>query len=325
MTDTALRLSIALCTYNGERFLLEQLQTFATQTRRPDEVIICDDRSTDGTVDIARDFAAHAPFPVRVLVNERNLGSTKNFERAIAQCTGDLIALSDQDDVWHCQKLAHSEQALLAAPGADIVFSDAYVVDDALRPLGPTLWDTLLFGPDLRSRFHGGDAFGVLFNKTVVTGATMVFRSRVRDFVLPIPATIVHDNWISLLVSAVSDIVLLDEPLMYYRQHAANQIGAQRMSLAWHWRRHRYLRTGGRAATGHWCDEAARRLESVSGRLRHPQAVELLRDMAAHGQIRSQLPANRLLRLAPVLHELRTGRYKRYSTGLVSVVMDMLV
>src|SRR3954470_17842517 len=92
--------SVAMCTYNGARFLGEQLASVAAQTRPPDELVVCDDRSTDETASLVRDFAAAAPFRVRLHVNERNLGSTRNFERAVSLCEGDLIALSDQDDEW---------------------------------------------------------------------------------------------------------------------------------------------------------------------------------------------------------------------------------
>lgn len=320
-----MRLSVALCTYNGERFLGEQLDSLITQTRQPDEVLICDDRSTDATVSIANEFAARAPFPVRILVNEHNLGSTKNFERAITECTGDLIALSDQDDVWCPEKLERSERALLASPDAALVFSDAHVVDDALRPSGITLWDTLKFGADLRQRIQHGDAFNVLFRKTVVTGATLVFHSRVRDLVLPIPRTVVHDNWIALLISSIFDVIPLNTPLMHYRQHAANQIGARRISLSWLWHHNRRLRGGGRAAIADWCEEAACRLETTSHTLRHPEAILMLRDMGTHGRTRSHLPANRLRRIPIVVRELRSGRYSRYSTGLASVVVDLLL
>src|ERR687894_3003245 len=99
------RFSVAMCTYNGARFVAEQLASVAAQTRPPDELVVCDDGSTDETCRLVEEFAARAPFPVRLFVNERNLGSTRNFGRAVALCEGDLVALSDQDDVWHPEKL----------------------------------------------------------------------------------------------------------------------------------------------------------------------------------------------------------------------------
>ena len=131
-----MRLSIALCTYNGSAYLSEQLESLAAQTRTPDELVVCDDNSTDGrTVEMVRAFARNSPFAVRFSVNRKTLGPKKNFQRAIARCQGDVIFLCDQDDVWEPNKLARIEETLLAAPEAGFVFTDAEVVDEDLRIL----------------------------------------------------------------------------------------------------------------------------------------------------------------------------------------------
>src|SRR4051794_28588047 len=98
-----------MCTYNGSTYLHEQLASIAQQSRLPDELVLCDDASTDATVSILAEFAQRASFPVNILVNEHNVGSTRSFERAISQCSGQGIALADQDDVWHREKLARLE------------------------------------------------------------------------------------------------------------------------------------------------------------------------------------------------------------------------
>src|SRR5262249_10160572 len=99
------KISIALCTYNGAKYLSSQLESYLAQTCLPDEVVVCDDCSQDETVTILNDFAIRAPFPVRILVNDQNLGSTKNFEKSISLCSGEIIFLSDQDDVWMPNKI----------------------------------------------------------------------------------------------------------------------------------------------------------------------------------------------------------------------------
>ena len=139
------RISVALCTFNGERFLPRQLASIQQQTRLPDELVICDDRSTDTTLAIVRDFASAVSFPVKVMQNERNLGSTKNFENAMRLCSGDLIALSDQDDVWYPQRLARSEQELQSHPAAGLVFSDGEIIDDEDRSTGARMWPSTQF------------------------------------------------------------------------------------------------------------------------------------------------------------------------------------
>ena len=95
-----LHISVAMCTYNGGKYLREQLISIAKQARLPDELIVCDDVSNDATLQILNEFQKMAPFPIRIHRNGVRLGVTKNFEQAIALCNGDIIALSDQDDVW---------------------------------------------------------------------------------------------------------------------------------------------------------------------------------------------------------------------------------
>jgi glycosyltransferase involved in cell wall biosynthesis len=105
-----------MCTYNGSRHLKSQLDSISAQTRLPSELVICDDASSDDTVPIIEQFAASVPFRVRLDVNAQNLGSTKNFEKAIQKCKGDLIALSDQDDVWLPRKLEVLEAEFQSKP-----------------------------------------------------------------------------------------------------------------------------------------------------------------------------------------------------------------
>ena len=102
------RFSVALCTYNGAQYLPDQLESIVAQTRLPDELVVGDDHSTDDTVNILEDFAAGAPFPVRLHVNETNLGVVKNFEATILRCQGNLTALCDQDDVWLRNKVGET-------------------------------------------------------------------------------------------------------------------------------------------------------------------------------------------------------------------------
>ncbi len=103
----SVKLSIAMCTYNGAAYLSEQFESLATQTRVPDELVVCDDSSTDKhTREMVEAFARRAPFAVRLFVNKQNLGSKRSFELAIRRCRGEIIFLCDQDDVWREDKLA---------------------------------------------------------------------------------------------------------------------------------------------------------------------------------------------------------------------------
>jgi glycosyltransferase involved in cell wall biosynthesis len=121
-------LSIALCTYNGSKFLREQLQSLANQTLQPFEVVITDDCSTDDTISIIKEFSNR--LNIKVFVNDIAFKVTKNFEKAVSLCTGDIILMCDQDDIWHADKLAKISQYFQDNPYKLAVFSDANLVNE---------------------------------------------------------------------------------------------------------------------------------------------------------------------------------------------------
>lgn len=317
--NTRLSLSIALATYNGERYLAEQLDSIIRQTRPPDELVISDDASVDATRAIVLDFARHAPFPVRLLTNSERLGSTRNFEVAISACDGDIIFLCDQDDVWYPDKIALMEKRFMDDPGVGVVFTDADVVDQNLHPLGLRLWEAVRFRPWEQIRFEAGDAFSVLLRRYVVTGATMAFRSCYRDILLPIPDIWVHDAWIAMLIGATSNLAALPTPLIAYRQHGANQIGIPRPGQ----------NRGRTCASVHGpqvlrYEKALRHLLELGNRFpdsghniqRLEGTLNFLRAVAT-------LPDARWRRLPGALRELAALRYHCYARGFRSFYQDL--
>ena len=286
-------ISIALCTYNGEFFLTEQLKSISEQTRLPDELVVCDDRSSDRTLQILHEFAASAPFPVRIVLNESNLGSTKNFEKAISLCGGDIIALSDQDDVWLPYKLARTEEEFKKSASTGAVFTNADVVDADLHPLGFSLWESESFGPPIRKAFEKGNPFLLLLRRNIVTGATMAFRSEFRNLVLPISRYWIHDAWIALLICSAAKISFIDEKLILYRQHATNQIGTRMRD------NETFLLEVEKAKT--WGSEAIFR----------------------KAKILSSVHKSGLKGFPLATCELASGHYHRYSKGLKSYLRDL--
>ena len=216
-----------MCTYNGALYLREQLDSLAAQTRLPDELVVCDDGSTDRTLAILDGFAAAAPFPVRIYRNPTRLGTPKNFERAIGLTTGAIIALADQDDVWYPHKLERLEGELARSKRIGLVFSDADVVDDRLRPAGYRLWEARRAVGRNRRLIARGRLFEALVRDNLVTGCTAAFRSDYKDLVIPVPAACAHCLE-RVRVAAVADVARIDAPLLAYRQHAANQCGLAR-------------------------------------------------------------------------------------------------
>jgi glycosyltransferase involved in cell wall biosynthesis len=322
-----MRVSVALCTYNGAHYLQDQLDSLARQTRLPDELVVCDDVSSDHTIPLLREFADHAPFKVHIEPNAVNLGTAKNFEKAIRLCSGDVIALCDQDDVWLPEKLARFETALQSHPEAGLVFSDAELVDRDLRSLHKTMWQTLGLNSKRQGQLQTPAAFSMLLRRNYVTGAAMAFRAAYRDDVLPIGPIWMHDRWITMMIAARALLLPLPTPLIQYRQHGNNQIGAvpQKKALL-----RRSWESLGIETDSYWRQTQA--VQAVQQRL-NPQADlrltaqdwAYLNEKVEHTVRRASFPASRGRRLGIILDELVRGRYHRYSVhGFWSALRDLV-
>jgi glycosyl transferase family 2 len=328
-----MNISVAMCTYNGASYLREQLQSITAQIRPPDELVICDDRSSDSTVEIIRNFAAQSPFPVKFFINEQTIGSTKNFERAVTYATGEIIALADQDDVWKPEKLGLIEAEFESRPELGLIFSDAEIVDENLRSTGRRMWSEVGLQEREKDLIRRGRGLEVLMLGWSVTGATMAFRSRYRDLALPIPAgvSMIHDGWIALMIAAVAEVDLIDKPLIMYRQHADQQIGAPQA------RSQAVGRTKSLAAL----KEAAHRansyaslvqtIETVKERLSDKEVAPAWQRNSAyldswlkHMRTRMNLPSGILARASAVLREFLAMRYHRYANGATSAAKDLI-
>jgi len=207
-----------MTTYNGAKYLEEQLDSFVTQRRQPDELVVCDDSSTDGTIDILERFRREAPFAVHVYRNEINLGHTRNFERALSLCGGDLIFLSDQDDVWDCGKIEKVLDTFNQNPRINVVVNDANYTDEALDLFGVTVLQKVIS--------VGGGKNGN------IAGACTAITRRFRDFILPFPIENCpqHDVYIHRWANLLGCKLVLDEPLQAWRIHGRNTTSDNEMS-----------------------------------------------------------------------------------------------
>ena len=316
-----------MCTYNGAQYIEEQLDSIALQTRTPDELVVCDDRSSDATREMVEEFARRSPFPVHLSVNEKTLGPSQNFARAISLCRGDLVFLADQDDVWHAEKLARIERVFEESLDVGLVFTDAEVVDESLRPLGYLAWEChgVEFGPTERRLVREGHGLDVLLTRNVVTGATIAFRSKFKALILPIPDEkwMLHDYWIAALVAAVSDVALIDEPLVKYRRHQNQHTGLVSPVAV----NHQKQVSADAFSQAYPIKENLVRLiyerlseENKSG------AYEKAISKLAHLQARAHLQHDIfIVRAYKTLRELLTLRYHLYSNGLRSAAKDLSV
>ena len=204
------RVSVALCVYNGERFLRDQLDSLLAQEDVDLEVVIVDDCSSDGSLAVLLEYAAHDA-RIRVVANEKNLGHLDSFAKCMALCSHALIAPSDQDDLWHPRKLA----TLAAAIGdADMAYCNSAYIDGAGVPLGRSIAD------DLKTMHSGRDPMKYLFQNTV-SGHALLVRREVFDAALPFPELLYHDWWLAIRAAAGKGVVYVDQPLVQFRRHVS--------------------------------------------------------------------------------------------------------
>lgn len=227
-----MKLSVALCTYNGEEFLEQQLQSIFSQSRPINEIVICDDCSTDRTVQIIECFKLKFPGIIKLYINEKPLKTIKNFEKAVSLTTGDYIFLCDQDDVWRNNKSEVMVNHILATPHVQLLFSNGELINEDDEPMHSTLWDKWGFDSDAKNQWRNNTkAFNsLLYNRNYVTGATVLMNSNIKRRGLPIelPAGYFHDTWFALHAAAQNGLAFIDESFIQYRVHKSQQVGISR-------------------------------------------------------------------------------------------------
>jgi glycosyltransferase involved in cell wall biosynthesis len=311
-----------MTTYNGASFLSEQLDSILAQTRLPDELIVCDDRSDDDTPSILKDYATISPFPMKVVINRRRLGSTKNFEKAIGLCSGDIIALSDQDDVWRPHKLATIEQRFKEDPDLGLVFTNGVLIDERSEWLRGDMWTRFKFNRRRQRMLCGPRAYDLLLSLPFITGATMAFRSKFKNLILPIPdgiPTFVHDRWIGVLIAAVGRIGLIKDCLIAYRLHPRQQIGIGKLPLLLRYTL-AFRSSSDRAAL----TAMQQRLADRPSWRTKPDFDSAMQVRQRHLAARLALHRNPVVRLRDVAMEYSSGRYNRYPMGLRHALKDFL-
>jgi len=327
--------SVALCTYQGSRFLGEQLDSISSQSLQPDEVVVCDDGSTDGTLEQLRSFAAGAPFPVRILETTGSpLGPADNFARAMSATEGDIVVLCDQDDVWERHRLATTTRVLRDRPSAVAFFSDATLIDESSHALGETLWEALgIVGHTARAFTRGTPAerVRVLCQGNVVTGATLAVRASAVPTVLPIADGWLHDYWMAVMLAAQADVVMWAEPLCRYRVHDAQHTGlGTRRPPRWYFVKRRAQLS--RRFHKNERDELRAQADGLGvilERLRttpsvDPDVLDYLASRQVHFEARAALGDGRR-QPRVVARELLHRRYHRHSSGWSSVAKDLML
>jgi len=223
-----MKLSVALCTYNGEKFIEQQINSILNQSIRVDEIVVCDDQSTDKTIEIVKKLQSEQSAIV-IIENENNLRSAKNFEKAISLCTGDFVFLSDQDDVWNEQKVEKTLAIFKENPTAEGVFSNANLIDENNSVFSDkTIWDSVFFlEEELKKPL---DFFDIITkNGNIVTGATLCIKKEIKSFIIPFSEETLHDEWIATLLALRKTLFYSKENLISYRIHNNQQVGMKNL------------------------------------------------------------------------------------------------
>jgi glycosyltransferase involved in cell wall biosynthesis len=314
-------ISVAMCTYNGGRYLKAQLESVAGQSRLPSELVVCDDHSTDDTPAILKHFKTEAPFPVHVIHNGLRLGSTRNFDQAIGLARGEYIALCDQDDLWMPSKLERLSNVLSQDPFLGGVFSDANLIDGSGASLAVRLFERHKFTGRQQRRFVSCPT-SILLKHDVVTGATLMFRASIRRYCSPIPLSWVHDGWLAWILALHARLAVVPEPLIEYRIHSGQQLGvggshsAQGATGRAETRRQHYARVA------HQFEDLLQRV-LAEGWNEQDALVIKLREKIAFLKRQSVLSPSMGVRILQMIGQL--PRYVHYARGLGSLRTDFLL
>ncbi len=219
------QIDILLATYNGEKYLKEQIESILNQTHTNFRLIISDDCSKDSTRDIIREYAKKDK-RIKYYFQDRNLGYVKNFEFLLSTVQNEVYALSDQDDVWEIEKIEKYLEKM-KLEDADLVFGDLEIVNENLETINKS-FNTYM---NLKRKIKKCKNYEMLYLYNCVTGCTILAKSKLLEKILPIPTNtkhICHDYWIALITSVHGKIAYVEQPYIKYRQHGDNQVGIKK-------------------------------------------------------------------------------------------------
>jgi glycosyltransferase involved in cell wall biosynthesis len=203
-------ISVCMAAHNGAHYIREQIASILPQLGKSDELIVVDDSSQDNTIALIESFGDSR---VRIVRNVHNMGVVRSFERALQVAGGDILFLSDQDDLWHSEKVREFVARFAAYPTITLIIGNGELIGAAGQSLNERLYSS------------GAVATGVLANlvKNRYQGSTMAFRREVLSVALPFPKGLpMHDSWIGLVNAIIGKAGYLDQPLVFYRRHGAN-------------------------------------------------------------------------------------------------------
>lgn len=222
------KIDVLLATYNGEKYLKEQIDSILNQTYSNIRLVISDDCSKDNTREIIKEYEEKDDRVISYF-HEKNLGYVKNFEFLLTKVENEIYMLSDQDDVWLPTKIEHTYNKMVET-NADLVFTDLEVVDENLKIMYPSFNDYMKLSRKIK-KYKNDYRLQYLYN--CVTGCTLMSKKKFLDMILPIPTQskyAIHDTWIATAIANNGKVEYLDEKTILYRQHGNNQVGTEKVS-----------------------------------------------------------------------------------------------
>lgn len=221
------KIDILLATYNGQEFLIEQLNSILNQSYKDFNLIVSDDNSNDETYKILKEYEKKDD-RIKIFKQEKNLGLIQNFEFLLKKVTSKYFMFSDQDDIWKENKIESSINKLKEEQ-ADLVYTDLEIVDENLEVIYPSYWKY----KNIYKKVKKYNNFEALYLNNFVTGCTILAKSEYIKEILPLPKTskfVLHDYWTALIISSKGKIAYVEEATIKYRQHKNNRVGSSRKS-----------------------------------------------------------------------------------------------
>ena len=324
-----------MCTYNGARFLREQLRSIAAQSVPIQEIVICDDCSEDGTREIVESFCHEHPGLVCFYRNPERLGASQNFAQAISHCRGEIIFLSDQDDIWFPTKVERMAALFSSDDTCAVVSVAATVTDEDLKPTGKTL------SPMFQTLDEKPNTFSARIHQSSAYGCTLAFRASLSSLIFPISPHWWHDNWICFIASRFTEIRGIEEPLMFFRRHRASAGMNDKLDFGPFGQMIAAAKRSRRIDYEHdlqkW-QEMKQQLKKViddghfrvNPRYASPGSKSVILDEVQarleFAQTRLNIVAKpRPLRLRPALRVYWAGHYSEFASGWKSFVKDLII
>lgn len=325
--NTLPTIGVAICTCNGMPYVEQQLQSIVSQDLLPDEIVVSDDASDDGTWEYLLSWSQLQTIPVVLQRNTPRLGIVKNFESAVTRLNTDIIFLCDQDDIWEHSKIRLLVNRLAANAALLMVHSDAQLVDRDGHDLGSALLDAVSLTVYERELIRDGKAMEVLCRRNVVTGATAAFKRSLLEIAVPFAPDWLHDEWLAILAASANAIDLEPCSTVRYRQHGRNAIGMEAPGISRVFNRFKFV---AKLPGGKFQSLRLTRIEQLLDRLKVsgglPQQWEaMLIDWYHFALFRASLPAPIAIRMFSVLKRgLLTNGYQRFGRGWLSAFRDIL-